>query len=247
MKTRILLLVVAVVCIAAGVSRMSGFSRITGHWNFMGVHGNGTERTEKRQIGAFTALEVGGAYDVEIVAGQSASLEISGDDNLLALISTEVRGNTLYITSKEHLSPKLKLRIKATTQNIESVESSGASDVRLSQVNNEKLRIETSGAGSVDVSVKTKVLTIETSGAASVKASGTAEKFEVETRGAGDVNAQGLQARTVKVDVSGAGDVEVNVSEELDVRVSGAGDIVYHGDPKSVNKSISGAGSVRKK
>jgi hypothetical protein len=44
--------------------------------------------------------------------------------------------------------------------------------------------------------------------------------------------------------VSGAASVDVYADEQLDVSVSGAGSVSYSGNPKTINKHVSGIGSV---
>jgi len=254
---RVLTTTLAVVVIAAGVAKVFAKNM---HWSWggnnqswqfgwaiNGVKGSGQEVTQTREIADFTALDVGGMYEVELVAGQSPSLVISGDDNIVPLVSTTVHNGKLTITSEGRIRPKLALKLNITVPNIERVHSSGASELQIRQVNNDKLFIETSGAGSVVLEAETKHLTIETSGAGSIKARGVAETFVVETSGAGDVQAKDLRASNVKVSVSGAGDVEVFARQTLDVHVSGASDVSYYGNPKTVNKHVSGAGDVRKR
>lgn len=55
-----------------------------------------------------------------------------------------------------------------------------------------------------------------------------------------------LVTEKCEVRISGSGDVEVNVQEELTSKISGSGDIRYKGEPKRVNNHSSGSGSVRK-
>jgi hypothetical protein len=51
-----------------------------------------------------------------------------------------------------------------------------------------------------------------------------------------------LVAREAVIEISGAGDVHVHATESLTASVSGAGDVIYTGDPEEVNKDVSGAG-----
>jgi hypothetical protein len=234
-------------CVVWAVFLVASVSRQDGNWWGRGERGSGTERKESRKVDTFTAIEVGGAFTVEVVCGQSPSLEITGDDNLLQYIETNVRGGTLSIETKRSISPKSKMHIRITTQDLKSLQSSGASEVTLSNVNNEKLHLQTSGAGSVTASVKTAMLEIKTSGAGNVRVNGTAKTLSVQTSGAAEIKAKDLSVHKAQIGVSGAGDVELTVADELDVRVSGAGDVRYYGDPKIVTKEISGAGSVKKK
>lgn len=47
------------------------------------------------------------------------------------------------------------------------------------------------------------------------------------------------------VDMSGAGESRVWATQALEVDISGAGRVVYWGDPIDVRQDISGAGSIR--
>ncbi len=224
-----------------------GNGKFDGWWG-SGVRGSGVERTETRELRSFKGVEVGGAFDVEITAGaKEHSIEISGDDNLLEYIETEVSGGVLHITTKKSISPKAKLHLRISAEMLSSVNSSGASDVVLNNISNERFELETSGAGSVRGAIKANDVRIETSGAGDVQVSGAAKTLSVETSGAADIDASELTADKVRVDVSGAGDVSVHANNELDVSVSGAGDVRYSGSPKIINKDISGAGSIHKK
>jgi hypothetical protein len=231
---------------AAILYAFRGNGKFDGWWG-SGVRGSGVERTESRNVSTFKGVDVGGAFDVEITCGADTKVEIIGDDNLLQEVQTEVRGGVLNIETHKSISPKLKMRIRITTPDLVSLSSSGASDVVINGVKNEKFSVETSGAGSVKASIQTNDLRIETSGAGDVNVNGSAKTLTMETSGAADINARDLKAEKVRVDVSGAGDVQVSVSEELSVTVSGAGDVQYYGNPKVVNQDVSGAGSLRKK
>ncbi|TAE28789.1 MAG: DUF2807 domain-containing protein [Candidatus Kapaibacterium sp.] len=218
------------------------------NWRGSGVRGSGVERTETRELRSFKSVDVGGAFDVEIIAGaKKHSIEISGDDNVLEYIETQVESGVLRITTKKFLFPKAHLRLRVSAEMLTSLSSSGTSDVALSGIDNEQFTLETSGAGSVRGTITTKDLRIETSGAGDVHLGGTTKTLAIETSGAADIDASELTADNVRVVVSGAGDVNVHAKNELDVSVSGAGDIRYSGNPTIINKDISGVGSVHKK
>ena len=59
--------------------------------------------------------------------------------------------------------------------------------------------------------------------------------------------AGGLKAENVRITVSGAGDAEVYASKSLHAVISGAGDVVYDGNPADVQREISGWGEVSPK
>ncbi|MGE5681054.1 MAG: head GIN domain-containing protein [Bacillota bacterium] len=191
----------------------------------VGVRGSGVSKTETRNLDKFSAVEVGGAFYVDIVNGESPSIQLSGDDNILPLIKTEVRDNTLYITTKKSINPKKKMRLRIATENLERVDESGACDVNITNVNSDRFIMDISGASKINVSGKTRELMLDLSGA-------------------GKVNARDLIAEKADVEISGAAKAEVYVSEDLRADISGVGNLDYYGNPKKISKDISGVASV---
>jgi hypothetical protein len=223
LKMKRLVWLIAVVSLASGCGYVR---RMTGHMAGQ-VAGSGVRKTEKREVAAFTSVSLSGAYEVEIASQQERSLELEGDDNLLPLITTEVKNNVLHVGGKQGFSTSKPIRVKITMPDIAELSSSGASSITLTDVKNEKLEIDTSGASNINASGETKTLAIDMSGAS-------------------NVNTQGLRAANVSIDSSGASNAKVFVTEELTANLSGVGNVSYKGDPKIVNKEISGFGSVTK-
>jgi hypothetical protein len=205
---------------------LAGCSHLRGLKNQ--IIGSGVIKTETRIISSFTSIDASGAFDVEVVCQKEPSLEIEGDDNLLPLITTEVHGSTLTIKPEKAFSVKRSIRVRISVPNIEYISSSGATSFRVSNVKNDKMKIEASGASSFDIAGETVALDLALSGAT---------KIDTET----------LHAARVRISLSGAGKAIVFASEELDADVSGAGSVTYAGNPKTVNKKVSGVGSVSKK
>jgi hypothetical protein len=65
--------------------------------------------------------------------------------------------------------------------------------------------------------------------------------------GASELNASGLQTKTAEISTTGAADAEIAVTDTLKVAITGAGKVIYSGNPKTIEKRISGAGSIRHK
>lgn len=193
-----------------------------------GVRGNGHVREETRNIGEFSKLSAGGAYSIKVYVGKQASLKISAEENLLPLIKTSIRGNTLVIDSKKSLSPRKEIRILITTTNLTSLNVSGANNVDASGISCDEFETELSGAGSVDLE-------------------GKVSRFRAQLSGAGNIDAKNLKANEVSISVSGAASADVYAKESLDASVSGVGSIDYYGDPAKTKTNVSGVGSISRK
>src|SRR4051812_13030337 len=77
--------------------------------SFGGERGSGAARSEVRKVGAFSSIHADGAgtLDVDVRPGNpGGALEISADDNLLGLFSTEVVDGVLEITQTANMSPR---------------------------------------------------------------------------------------------------------------------------------------------
>lgn len=192
------------------------------------VRGSGVMKSEKRTVALFSSIEASGAYDIKIVSQGEQSLELEGDDNILPLVSTEVRGDKLYIRSTKGFSSGRGIRVRISVPDIKGIESSGATSFEISNLKNDNFSIDSSGASTINVTGETKKVTIESSGASRI-------------------NTEGLKAPVVTVTMSGAGSASVFASQELNATISGAGEITYAGDPATVNRKVSGVGSISEK
>lgn len=192
------------------------------------THGSGNSVSEKRDVGNFSGVEVGGVFEVEIVAQKGFSVEVEADDNLLPLIKTEVSNGVLSISTESDIKSKNAIRLRISAPDIDSIEASGASKVSVADLRNSDLKIDTSGASKVTLTGETENLSVEVSGASSLIA-------------------EGLKAENATVNASGASYASVIASERLTADASGASKINHTGTPKSTEKKSSGASSITNK
>src|SRR5215475_1895770 len=79
-----------------------------------GVKGSGIMKTEKRSLAPFDSIEASFHGSIQAHTQGREGLEISGDDNITPLITTEVNNGILYIrSSKEYKSDKLEINVSA--------------------------------------------------------------------------------------------------------------------------------------
>jgi hypothetical protein len=190
-----------------------------------GIKGSGTIKTEKRELGVFSSVEITGAYEIRITCQQPQSLEIEGDDNILPIIRTEVRDGVLRISNEKDYHVTRPLVVRITVPDLQRIVSMGAGDIHVAKLKNEKLDVQSTGA-------------------ARIEAEGETRFVGISSTGAGKVEFYNLHAERAKVTVTGAAKVDVYASQQLDTTVSGVGQVTYDGNPSVVNKSVSGIGSV---
>lgn len=192
------------------------------------IKGSGLVKTEKRSLARFASLDVACAGAIRVRSQEQNGLEISGDDNILPLIITEVKDDTLYIRSSKEYEPQGKLEIIVSTPDLKRFVFAGAGEADLANVKNERLELVLSGAGDLTASGETK-------------------EADVTLSGAGSVDAKNLHAVNAKVDSTGVGSVDVYATGKLDAKASGIGEINYYGSPKTVNKQAGGIGEINER
>ena len=190
--------------------------------------GSGVTRSETREIGDFQRIHATGAgtLDVEVKAGlDRRSLEITADDNLLNLITTEVNDGVLEVTPALSMSPSSGMRLKVSVPSLAGIHLEGAN----------RLNLNIDSPAGFDLHIE---------GAGRVKAAGKVGNLTLHSEGAGTIDAVDLVAGTVEVHIEGAGKARVNATERLKAHIEGAGVITYSGEPGKVENNIEGIGGV---
>jgi hypothetical protein len=197
------------------------------HGRGSGIKGSGKRITEKRQVGQFTSITTEGAFNIEVVCQKDVGMEVEGDDNVLPLVTAEVKNNVLRLSNSKSYSVNDPITFRITVPNLEAIMANGAGKIQISGVNNDKLQISSEGAPIITASGSTKMIGIDTSGAAKI-------------------DTHNLRSTHAIVDSKGVSKVDLGVSDKLDVTVSGPSQVTYRGDPV-VNKTIHGPGKVEKR
>jgi hypothetical protein len=88
---------------------------------------------------------------------------------------------------------------------------------------------------------------LESTGASEVTLDGNVDRLLVDMTGASQLAADGLKAKIAEISTTGAADAEVAVTDTLKVVITGAGKVTYSGNPPTIKKHVTGAGSIRHK
>jgi hypothetical protein len=195
--------------------------------NWHKIRGNGSIKTETRDVAAFEAVRCDGGYDVQINCQEKQSLKIETDENLLSRIKTEVHNNTLHIDTKGILLPTDGIRITISVPNITELIANGSTDGDINNVNNNSLDIGINGSGKLHLNGK----------------SGT---VKINTSGSSKVDATSLISENSDIQINGSGNIRVYAANSINVQINGSGTVKYKGEPKSVNQQINGSGKIIK-
>jgi hypothetical protein len=211
------------------------------------VIGSGKVVQEARSVSGFNQIELAISGDAYVQQGNSESLTIEGEDNILPLITTNVQGNRLVIGSKPgtSFSTRRPLVFHITVKDLRALEISGSGKFDVGQVQTNLMNLQISGSGEIgfdQLTAQSLMANINGSGTIQVSAGGVA-KQTVEIPGSGNFNADQLQSQAASVHLDGSGNASLWVTDRLDVQVNGSGKVYYYGSPQ-VSSVINGSGSV---
>jgi len=179
--------------------------------------------------------------------GNTASLEITIDENLFSLLDIQENDGKLTIRSKndDKIRPT-NFTIKVSSPELHRIDIRGVMDfISEAPLKTDDLEISVGGVGDVKInSLACEDFNYNLSGVGELIVNGEVDKGNYTLTGVGKIKAFDCRVKDLTCNLSGVGSMEVNATERLDANSSGVGNIRYKGNA-SVNQSSSGVGSIK--
>ena len=214
------------------------------------VVGSNNIITQEKQLSVYDRIEVLGSYDVIFTDGEVGKIKIKAPDNILPLIQTEVSDGLLKIgAEKNRYKVKEPIIIYVPVDSrLKQVDIEGSADISTEKnLETKTLNVGIYGSGDARLAVDVSSLALEVVGSGDIRVSGRAKNLSIDISGSGDVEVPKLKAEKAVIKVNGSGDVSAYVTEDLDVSITGSGDVTIKGNPKKVKQKINGSGGVNVK
>ncbi len=204
--------------------------------------------SEEREVKSFNEIDVSGAFNIQLIQGDSEKVVVMGDADNFELVKTEVIGRRLKIYYKSHFRNNSETyTVKVFFKNLQRVQASGAVDLNaVEELNFDEFKMRCSGAVNINLELDVDKLRLDLSGASNVELEGVTDFARIDVSGASNFDGLEFKIGTCILDVGGASDVDVYVKDKLDADVSGASDLTYYGNPDDVSIDESGISHVRK-
>ncbi|MDQ1920965.1 head GIN domain-containing protein [Massilia pseudoviolaceinigra] len=213
------------------------------------VQGSTIVKRETRALGHFTGVALSLPAKVEVRIGNTESVSIETDDNLLPLVETVIENGTLQLRpNKRNLSFKTRhMKIVVQAKSLDHISIGGSGSIDADALRGDKVSINVGGAGSIVLKgIEADHAIIAVGGSGSLTSGpGSLDNVSIMIGGSGDVNIGKVKARNAKISVAGSGEAIVWVSDGLNTSIAGSGDVKYYGSP-TVSKSTAGSGTTRR-
>lgn len=202
----------------------------------------------------FTSLIFKSVGEVFLSQGDACDLRVEGDPELIKKVDTRVEDGTLKITYAADIvdwtglgwiSAESRLKYYITVKDLVQLTLGGAGVIRAEGLTGDGLKLDHSGFGLLTAKgLNYQKLEVILGGLGEIRLAGEVHAQVAELSGGGSYQALDLRSQEADVTLTGAGSARVWAETTLKGSVSGAGSILYRGEPQ-VDQFVSGLGSVK--
>lgn len=192
--------------------------------NGLEIRGSENIVSEVRELPSFESIHISSVINAVIIQGEQA-ISISANDNIIELVKTEVIDNVLFVDLEDGDYDEISITASIS--------------------NHELIELTTVGVNSVSVSDFEDLdkLTLNIEGVGNVQLSGSAQNATIHSSGASNLEAFDFSISNCEVNLTGVGNVQITVIDELFGALSGVGNIQYKGTPE-IDVEVTGVGNI---
>ncbi len=194
----------------------------------------------------FDRLEMGSAFNIRVEQSNTYSIYVKGDRRNVDDLEVFKSGSTLVVRYDDFGNRYHTTYITITMPDLKSANFSGACVSYVTGFeSDEELDFYLSGASVCQLDAGYREINVVLTGASTLHMYGLGDEINAQISGASVLNAYDFPVRQADLDISGASNGKVTVTDELTAVATGASSLLYRGNPK-VTSTVSGASSVRR-
>ena len=214
------------------------------------ITGSGNVVAQEEAIAGFDKVDISYSFEANISQGDTFSVVIHADDNLVEYLQMIKEGDTLHIGLVPN-PPNIRsatLQAEVTMPELVGLDMRGASHVTITGFKSaQALAVDASGASHLRGDVEAGNVTFNLDGSSEVILAGSAQNVTLKASGSSEVDLSAFSVVDANVEAGGKSQVTVNVSGRLDVNASNASHVTYLGSPTLGKMDTSGSASIEQK
>jgi len=215
------------------------------------ITGSGEIVTREEDITDFDSIDISHSFEATISQGETFSVVIRVDDNIVEHLDVVKQGNTFRIglkSGRDYNIQNATLQAEVTMPELVGLELSGASQAEITGFTSTKdLKIDLSGSSDLRGDIEAGDATFDLSGSSTMVLTGSGGNLRIDASGSSDVELSAFPVNDANVKASGSSTVTVDVAGRLDADASGASEVIYLGSPTLGTIDTSGASYVESK
>jgi hypothetical protein len=211
------------------------------------VRGSGNVVEESREVSGVTGVNLATISDLTITVGDTESLRIEAEDNLMEYFETTVRNGKLRIETQDNikLETTKPVRYYLTVTGLDTIQITSAGNIEAPDLVAEEFSLTISSAGDLkmgELNADTLEVDIGSTGNLDI-AGGEVKSQNITIGSTGNYAAQDLASDEAEVRLRSTGSATIWVRDQLQANLSSSGDLRYRGDP-TVDATTSSTGEV---
>ena len=208
--------------------------------------------TVKRKVEKFDQISLRVDASLIYEQGDRQKVEIKASEETLEKLITEVKEGKLIIRFKfeDRWFAKKKtgpIIIKVTSPEITGLAIAGSGDILAEDaINTDIMKLNIAGSGNIKLAeLNCEKLEAVINGSGDIVLSGSekAMNTDITINGSGDFKGKQFKTYYAKIWIAGSGDCSIYVRKNIEAKIVGSGDIKYRGNP-AIDATLTGSGTV---
>ncbi len=224
------------------------FSSLAKGFSYKLIRGKGPIVEQELSLNTFTKVSHEGPFNIIIKQGNTQSILLKGQQNIIDCIEANVQDHELNIGLKNGRYTNYQLTIYITISHLSEVKLKGSGNTDISNFLEDSLTLKINGSGNIHAkNITSQNLFLSINGHGNIDINGTSSHQKININGSGNVLAYGLnENKSTTVMINGSGTCKIKASESIKAIISGSGNVYYKGKPV-IQSSITGVGRIKNK
>ncbi len=201
--------------------------------------------------------------DYTVVVRQSNKTEVIAEalPDILGITDIYVTNGVLMINMERKPDDKSKsiwakiddikikqvMKVTVSIKDIQELQVNGGGKIIAeNSLASSNLKVSLSGSGSMDLDIKGDRVETNISGSGEIAMKGYATFNTIVMSGSGSLKAFNCELQKTQIKMSGSGNCEVAVSDDMNADIFGSGVLKHKGNTKNITRKVYGSGSVER-
>jgi len=212
--------------------------------------------TKELTVESFTGINVCCMVDVYLSEGQSSTVVVKADPEILSDLEIDVKNQVLDIRFKDQKNsfsdffkknkPRVSVYVSAQNLVLLKAEATGKI-IGQTVLNAGDIKLEANATGSITADINAEKLNCRADSKGSITLNGKADYAKVAADSMGKVDMKNFEVSKADVKADSMGKVDITVKDNLKAHADSMGKVSYYGSPAVVDSSSDSMGSVKHK
>ena len=203
--------------------------------------------SEERKVGDFDEISAHGKVTVELIPAEENKVVVESDEDVLEYVNTDHEGQKLKITLKKNNFKEQGTIVKIYYVRLRELHAyAGATIIADEEIKGDKLQVTVNAGDKINIRVDVKKIELKVASGGKIDVIGKTSFQDASVSAGGIIESRSLKCSRAIAKVKAGGEIFIWAIDELEAKVSAGGTVHYKGNPKTLDKSVTLGGSVRK-